>query len=346
MNKYALILAGGRGKRLWPISTVENPKQFLNLYGNEIMINETIRRIESLYNYRDIFIIINESQKDLAYRYIDGKIPKENIIIEPKSKNTAMGIFYASIKIKKMRGDGVISILSSDHYIKNENELVKNLKQGIKIAEEKNSLVILGINPTYAATGFGYIKCFKDKEYNCYKVKEFKQKPNAEKAKEFIKSGQYVWNSGMYIWNINTILDSFKQFLPQIYKFEKELYKSILTDSEEKITNQVYENIEEISIDKGILEKSKNINMIKGSFEWMDIGSIKDFFEIHPKDSNANTVIGNAILKETNESNIFSDNNEVIITVGVQNLSIIRSNGICLICDKERTKEIPQLLGI
>ena len=192
MNKYALILAGGKGKRLWPISTIENPKQFLNLYGNEIMINETIRRIESLYDYNDIFVIVNEAQKDLAYRYIDSKIPKENIIMEPISKNTAMGIFYAMLKIKKIKGDGIVSILSSDHYIKQEDKLVKDLKQGIKIADKKDSLVILGIKPTYPATGFGYIKCYEDNKDNCYKVEEFKQKPDLDTAKKFVESHQYV----------------------------------------------------------------------------------------------------------------------------------------------------------
>lgn len=346
MNKYALILAGGRGKRLWPISTKENPKQFLNLYGNEIMINETIKRIESLYDYKDIFIIINESQKDLAYRYIDNKIPKENIIMEPQSKNTAMGIFYATLKIRKMRENGIISILSSDHYIKNESELISNLKEGTNIAQKNKSLVIIGIEPTYPATGFGYIKCYKDKENKYNKVEEFKQKPDYETACKYIKSGEYAWNSEMYIWEIDTILKSFKKYLPKMYKFKERLYESILTNNEGNVTEEIYNNVEEISIDKGILEKSQNINMVKGKFEWMDIGSIKDFFEIHPKDSNLNTIIGNAIVKETNESNIFSDNEEIIVTIGVNNLNIIKSNGICLICDKERTKEIPELLKI
>ena len=344
MKKYALILAGGKGKRLWPISTAENPKQFLNLYGNEIMINETIRRIEKLFNYKDIFIIINENQKDLADRYIDNKIPKENIITEPESKNTAVGIFYAMLKIRKLRGNGVVSILSSDHYIKHEDMLIENLNEGIKIAQEKENLVIIGIHPTYPATGFGYIRCDNEKIDNSYQVLEFKQKPDIELAKQFIEDGRYVWNSGMYIWSINTILRSFKKFLPDIYKYRDELSEALYTKEEKAKIKKFYNNVEELSIDKGILEKSNNIRMIKGKFEWMDIGTIKDFFEIHPKDVNSNIIIGDAIVKETNESNIFSDGNEIVIAIGVNNLNIIRSNGICLICGKDKIKEIPEIL--
>ena len=346
MRKYALILAGGKGKRLWPISTTENPKQFLNLYGNEIMINETIRRIEKLFDYKDIFIIINESQKDLADRYIDNKIPKENIITEPMSKNTGIGIFFAMLKIKKMRGNGSVSILSSDHYIKNQEKFLEDINTGIEIAEKKNDLVIIGVNPTYPASGFGYIRCDENKKDNCYKVIEFKQKPDIEQAKKFIEDGRYVWNSGMYIWNINTILEGFKQYLPNIYKYKDSIFDVLCTKNENKEVNKFYANVDEISIDKGILEKAQNIKMIKASFEWMDIGTIKDFFEIHPKDVNSNIIIGDAIVKETNESNIFSDSGEKIIAVGVNNLNIIRSNGICLICGKDRTKDIPDLLNI
>ena len=344
MNNYALILAGGRGSRLWPISTRKNPKQFLNLYGNEIMINETIRRIEKKYDYNNIFVIINETQKDLAYRYIDNKIPKENIIMEPKGKNTAMCIFYATIKIKKMKGEGVITILSSDHYIKKENQLLKNLNEGIKVATQNNSLVIIGINPTYPATGFGYIK-YDSKNNN--KVIEFKQKPNLKTAQKYLHSKEYVWNSGMYIWKLSTILNCYKNFLPDLYKFKVKMYDAILTDKESDVINEIYmQDIKEASIDKGILEKADNINMIKGTFDWMDIGSIKDFFEIHPKDLNSNIIIGNAIVKETNKSNIFSDDEETIVAIGVENLDIIKSNGICLICSKEKTKEIPNLINM
>lgn len=328
MNKYALILAGGKGTRLWPISTEKKPKQFLNLYGNEIMINETIRRIEKIFDYENIFIIINEQQSDLAYRYIDNRVPRENIIIEPESKNTAMCIFYATLKIKKIKSDGIITILSSDHYI-----------------EEKDKLQESIITPTYPATGFGYIKYANTKDKDYYSVIEFKEKPKYDKALEYIKSNCYVWNSGMFIWKIESILKSFKDYLPNIYKFKDKLYTSIGTDKEQKIVKEIYKKIENISIDKGILEKANNVKMIRGNFKWMDIGNIKDFFEIHEREVNNNIIIGNLIIaKETSNTNILNKSDELLITIGLENVNIIKDNKVCIVCNKENINDLPQIL--
>ncbi len=344
MNKYALILAGGKGSRLWPISTLKRPKQFLNLYGNEIMINETIKRIEPLFDYKNIFIVINESQKELAYRYVDNNIPRENIIIEPEAKNTSMCIFYATLKIKKARGNGVVSILSCDHYIQKEEKMVENIKDGIEIAEKDDNLVIIGIKPTYPEVGFGYIKFKEDKETGYNIVTEFKQKPNYEDANEYVKAGTYLWNSGMYIWQLDVILENFKKFLPSIYSIKEKIYNAIGTDNEEAVIKKLYPIVEALSIDKGILEKSNNIKMVKGSFEWSDIGSIKSFFEMYAKDIDGNTTVGNVITRKANNCNIFSNNNQIVIAAGTKNLNIINDNGVCLIYDLESADELPDIL--
>lgn len=345
MNKYALILAGGKGTRLWPISTEKKPKQFLNLYGNEIMINETIRRIEEVFDYENIFIIINEQQSDLAYRYIDNRIPRENIIIEPESKNTAMCIFYATLKIKKIKSDGIITVLSSDHYIEEKDKLQESIITAMEVAMCKENLVTIGITPTYSATGFGYIKYSNTENKDYYSVIGFKEKPKYDEALEYIKSNCYVWNSGMFIWKIESILKSFKDYLPNIYKFKDKLYTSIGTDKEQKIVKEIYKKIENISIDKGILEKANNVKMIRGNFKWMDIGNIKDFFEIHERETNNNIIIGNLIIaKETSNTNILNKSDELLITIGLENVNIIKDNKVCIVCNKENINDLPQIL--
>ena len=345
MNKYALILAGGKGTRLWPISTEKKPKQFLNLYRNEIMINETIRRIEKIFDYENIFIIINEQQSDLAYRYIDNRVPRENIIIEPESKNTAMCIFYATLKIKKIKSDGIITVLSSDHYIEEKDKLQESIITAMEVAMCNENLVTIGITPTYPATGFGYIKYANTKDKDYYSVIEFKEKPKYDKALEYIKSNCYVWNSGMFIWKIESILKSFKDYLPNIYKFKDKLYTSIGTDKEQKIVKEIYKKIENISIDKGILEKANNVKMIRGNFKWMDIGNIKDFFEIHEREVNNNIIIGNLIIaKETSNTNILNKSDELLITIGLENVNIIKDNKVCIVCNKENINDLPQIL--
>ena len=279
MKNYLLIMSGGKGSRLWPISTEERPKQFLNLYSNEIMINETIRRVEKIYDFENIFIITNKEQEDLAYRYVDARVPRENIIIEPIMRNTAMAIFYGTTLIRKKRGDGTIAIFSSDHYIDEEEKFQNVVKDAINFVEQEDNILTIGIEATYPATRFGYIKYLKEnngsKHYN---VIEFKEKPNLEKATEFIDSKQYAWNSGMFFGKTNVILNNFQKYLPNIYKHIKEIENSGI-ELKEKI-EKIYSEVESISIDKGILEKSDSIKMLKANFGWTDIGDLKELFNV------------------------------------------------------------------
>lgn len=341
-KKYALILAGGKGTRLWPISTANKPKQYLNLYSENIMINETIKRIEKIFEYDNIFIITSIEQKELAIRYIDYKIPRENIIFEPMSKSTAMCIFYASIKILKQKGNGIVTILSSDHYIDETEKLISNIEEGIKIAKANENLVTIGIKPSYPATGFGYIKYYYDEKIKCNIVQEFKEKPIYEKAIEYLKSGEYYWNSGMFIWKITTILKNFEIFLPSIYKYKEEIENNL---ENFKKLEHIYNEVQAISIDKGILEKSKNIKMLKGEFEWMDIGSINDFFKIQEKNLNNNTNKGNFIENDVNNCNIYNDDKKVLIAMlGVEKLNVIKSNNVIFVANKDNMKDLPKLI--
>lgn len=342
MNRYVVILAGGKGSRLWPISTEKRPKQFLNLYGNEIMVNETIKRIESVIDYENIFIFVNEIQKEMANRYIDSRIPRENIICEPESKSTAMCIFYATLKIRKMKGDGIVCVLSSDHYIEKENELIKNINYGMQLAEKNDVLLTIGITPTYPSTEFGYIKYNEGEDFNS--IIEFKEKPDYKTAVEYINSNQYVWNTGMYIWKTDLILKKFQEYMPDIHKYQETLYNAIKSEEEQEVVREIYGKVENISICEGIFEKADDIKMIKADFKWMDIGSIKDFFEIYPKDNSENVIIGEAVIEDTNKSNILNNSEELLVAIGLENVNIIKDNGVCIICSKEKHNVLTQIL--
>ena len=336
-----IILAGGKGTRLWPISTSNKPKQYLNLYSDNIMINETIKRIETIFEYDNIFVITSIEQKELAERYIDYKIPRENIIYEPMSKSTAMCIFYASIRILEQKGDGIITILSSDHYISQTEKLVKNIEEGIKLASADETLVTIGIKPTYPATGFGYIKYCYDSNLKCNIVQEFKEKPVYEKAQKYLKSGKYYWNSGMFIWQISTILNNYKQFLPQIYNYKNEIKYNLLNAN---IIEKIYKEVQAISIDKGILEKSNNIKMIKGNFDWLDIGSINDYFKIQEKDMNNNVKKGKIIIEDVENCNIYNDDDIIVAIVGTKDLNIVKSNNVFFVGNKYKMEKLPNLI--
>lgn len=337
MNKYVLILAGGRGIRLWPISTSNKPKQFLNLYSSNIMINETINRIKSLFDYENIFIVVNKEQEEMAYKYVDYNVPRENIIVEPQAKNTAMCIFYASTIINKRLGNGVITILSSDHYIAENEVFIQVISNGIEIAEREKIIVTIGIKPNYPATGFGYIKVTNTENKKEFDVIEFKEKPNYDNALKYLESGEYYWNSGMFIIGLETIFYNFKKYLPKIYQ-NKEIIEN---ETNQGIINQIYTEVEAISIDKGILEKTENIKMIKGIFEWYDIGNLNDFFKIKEKNDNNNVEIGNVYTLDTQNTNIYNGNkDQLVVVLGNTDMNVINCNNVILVSEKDKMNDL------
>lgn len=192
---------------------------------------------------------------------------------------------------------------------------------------------------------FGYIKFADDKNKNYSIVEEFNEKPNKEKALNYFKSGKYYWNSGMFIWKIETILEEYRNYLPELYKYKEELEQTRASDNEKLKVERIYNKVESISIDKGILEKSQNVKMLKGHFEWLDIGSINDFFKIKDKDQNQNVKIGNVIVNDTKKTSIYNENaNFLIATIGVEDINIINCNNVILIAEKGKMNNLPRII--
>ena len=334
MNKYAIIMAGGDGTRLFPISTKNKPKQFLNLFGNGIMINETINRISKTIPVENIFIVINNSQKELAEKYIDKRIDKQKILFEPKASNTAICICYAMTYITEIYGDGIIGVFSTDHYIEDENKFNNILHKAMKYAEANNELIIIGIKPTFPSTQFGYIKYVDNKGYMKL-VKEFKEKPNEEQAKVYIRNG-YVWNSGIFIWNTYTIKKAFLDFMPQVYDKFRQIKKYIKTELFYEKLERLYDSIEPISIDIGIIEKIKNIRVILADYEWRDIGNLKILLELYYNKKINLQNLNNYLLVKSNNITTFSDNRErKFAIIGLKDIIVVESNNICFIANAD-----------
>lgn len=339
MKTFGVIMAGGGGTRFWPLSRQEHPKQLLNLSGKDIMVNETIERILSLTDRENIFIVTNSKQEEKMKEATGGLILSENILVEPTSRNTAACIGFAAQVIVKKYGDGVMCIFPSDHHIGNLPEFTRVIREAIKIAENENTLLTMGIAPTFPCTGYGYIRYEKDDKKTAKHVIEFKEKPDEVTAKEYVSSGEYLWNAGMFVWKASTILKAMQQLLPEMYLGLSTIGDSIGTPVEQQIIRETYLQLPSISIDYGIMEKSSNVKVLEADFGWSDVGAWDNINDLYKKDEDNNIIVGNSINIDTKDSIIFS-NKRLISTVGVDNLIIVETDDAIMVCNKNRAQDV------
>jgi len=259
MEHVAVIMAGGKGTRLWPLSTAERPKQFLPLLGDDTMIQCTVKRIAKSIKHENIFIVTSEKYRELSMSQLP-ELPSENILCEPVGKNTAPCIAMVTREVIKRFGDAIITVLASDHSINDTEEFIKTIKKAWTYAE-KDNIVTLGIPPAYPEIGYGYIKIGKEIDPNkpaVAVVDRFVEKPNLETAQQYLQSGDYVWNSGMFVWKNSVIYKCFQDFAPTIAQY---------------IDGEIdFMDMPSVSIDVAVMEKAANILVIKSTFDWDDIG--------------------------------------------------------------------------
>lgn len=343
MKTYGVIMAGGGGTRFWPLSRQEQPKQLLNLSGNDLMVNETIDRIATFTDKKDIFIVTNETQVPKMQEATATRIAKDHILAEPSARNTSACIGYAALEIVKKYGDGIMCIFPSDHFIKNQPEFTRVLKEAIRIAEEEDKLITLGITPTFPSTGYGYIKFDKTDDSLAKQVVEFKEKPNEQTARAYVASGEYAWNSGMFIWKASTILAAFEELLPEVSACLQEIGRAMNTPEEKEVIQKVYPTIPSISIDYGIMEKSPNVKVISAEFGWNDVGSWDNLGVLYDADAQGNVVAGKHIGIDTTDSIVYSKK-RLITTIGVEHLIVVETEDAILVCDKDRAQDVKKIV--
>lgn len=344
----AVIMAGGKGERFWPKSRTSLPKQFLTLTDNgKSMIQQTVERLESLIKIENIYVVTNELYENLVMEHLPN-LPKENIIIEPIAKNTAPCIGLAAVHIAKKNKDSKMIVLPSDHLIKFNDLFIETLKCSLKIVEDENNIATIGITPNYPETGYGYIKFQKSEKYeeiyNVYEVLKFVEKPNLEKAKEYLSTGKYLWNSGMFIWKTSTILNNFEKYLPETYKKLEEIKETIGTEKYFETLKEKFSEIESESIDYGIMEKAENIYVVPGNFGWDDVGSWLSLERINKTNQDGNVIKGNVISIKTKNS-IVQGTNKLIATIGVEDLIVVDTEDALLICNKNNTQDVKEVIN-
>ncbi len=352
--KFAVIMAGGRGERLWPLSTQEHPKQFLKLFGDETMLQATVNRIIPLIPWENIYVVTNKQHGHFVEEQLS-PLPPENIITEPVGRSTAPCIGLAATIIARRDPRGAMVVLPADHVIKDEDRFRKLINAGLTIASNGEYLITLGITPRHPATGYGYIQggdVFLELEgLEALKVERFTEKPDYETAVSFLKQGGYFWNSGMFMWRADTILDEIEVHLPRLHAGLKKIMDHLGSPNYQDILTKVYSSQETISIDHGVMEKSAHALVIPtGEIGWNDVGDWAAWAELFPRDAAGNVIQAPHIGIDTKDNVILSRstraNGRVIATLGVSNLIIIETDKAILVMDKDRAQEVKRLLKL
>ncbi len=348
-NVYAVIMAGGVGTRFWPRSTERSPKQLLEIVNKGTMIQNTVKRVSDLIEPHNILVVTSKLQKPLVVKQLP-HIPAENIIVEPIGRNTAPCIGLAALFVRRLDPEAVMVVLPADHLMADEAEFRRILNLAIWVAYESGKMITVGIQPMRPETGYGYIQVVDEDDgtnpyfsRGVYRVKTFAEKPNLQTARQFLQSGDFLWNSGMFVWRADTILREIQHLLPEMYEELAKVDEWIGSEKYEQAVETAYRIIRNISIDYGVMEKSRDVYVIKGNFGWSDVGSWDEVCRISGKDDLGNTVTGKAFLQETKNTLIYSGD-KFVATIGVEGLIIIATDNGVLVCKQGHSQDVKEVV--
>ncbi|MDC1027181.1 mannose-1-phosphate guanylyltransferase/mannose-6-phosphate isomerase [Candidatus Thioglobus sp.] len=346
MKIVPVILSGGSGTRLWPLSRQQYPKQFLSLLGNKSMFQETLLRLKGVSNLADPVIVCNENHRFLVAEQLNQiSINNAAIILEPIGRNTAPAITAAAMKIINDidTKNSIMLVLSADHQINDTDEFLKTINIA-KIHAKKGRLVTFGIVPNSPNTGFGYINYFEGLSSEVYEVKKFVEKPDQKTAESYLKDGSYLWNSGMFMFNPNQLVMELSMHSVEIVNAVKKSFDNATQDLDFiRLETQFFESSPSDSIDYALMEKSNNVVVIKLDAGWSDVGSWSSLYEISEKDKNGNVFKGDIFAEETYNSYIDSGSH-IIATIGVSNLVIVDTPDATLIASKDQSHKVQKIV--
>lgn len=345
-NVKAVILAGGSGTRLWPLSRLQLPKQFLNVQGDKTLLESTIQRLAPLIQPQDVVIITGaDHAKGEAYN----SLRPYQTLLEPVGRNTAPAIALAAtwLQLQAEETDPVMVVLPADHIVKDPDAFQQALQQAIDVANEGH-LVTFGIEPTRPDTGFGYIKASSgstpSSKNPALPAIEFTEKPDPARAEAFLAEGNYYWNSGMFVWRTSAILDEIKTHLPEVYGIAEEVRAAVMAgESFQEAIESHFANMPAISIDYGVLEKSRKVMLIPCNVGWSDVGSWDAVHDIAEKDDTGNAVQGRTIIKDCKNSLIHS-NHRLVAAVGLEDICIVETADAVLVTPLGQTQRVREVV--
>lgn len=348
---YVVILCGGGGTRLWPLSRNSTPKQFIELVGEETLFEKTLKRAQSLVNLDHIYIITNIQYLDEVQKY-SGLIPSANIIAEPVKKNTALAMGLAAILIHSRDSQAVIINLASDHLISNLAAFKETVLAAAQTAVTTQSIISIGIQPTFPHPGLGYIHRGQalpnHTDHPAYQVESFREKPSVKLATQYLATGEYYWNANLYTWSTSVILQEFALHAPRIYSHLQTIMQAISTPNFATVLDTEYKLCPEAQIDTAISEKTAKLVVIPGDFGWTDIGSWNVVHDESEKDKDHNALVereeGAEWIRLGTTNSLVSAGRKLVVTIGVDNLMIVDTPDALLVTTKERSQDIKQIV--
>lgn len=348
---YAMIMAGGGGTRLWPLSRADRPKQMLKLAGDRTLFQVAVDRLLGLFPADNILVVTSQFQAEI-FKEQSPEIPAENFIIEPEGRDTAAAIGLAAVILQQRDPEAIMAVVTADHFIEREGRFLHVLRAAEQVATE-GYLVTLGIQPTFPSTGFGYIQqgSYLGTYENIvsFKALSFKEKPDVDTAVKFIEGEDHSWNSGMFIWQIRQVLAEFERQMPKLFKALSKIGARYGKEDYDKVLRQEWKKLDKVSIDFGIMEGAENVAVIPArGLGWSDVGSWNAVFDALPHDADGNVFnVQHHISEDTRNSLVFTNglSDRLIVTIGVEDLIVVDTGDVILVCDKDHAQEVKTIVN-
>jgi len=344
-HTYAVIMAGGGGTRLWPVSRKEKPKQLLTLFGNETLFQSTVARLEKIFPSERILVVTVAEQAHEMREQVPS-IPEENYLIEPAPRGTASVVALAAAVLKKRDPQAVMAMQTADHHIRNDDLFQYLIGTAFDVAD-KGYLVTLGITPTFPSTGYGYIQQGEalsgDYNYPVYTVKRFEEKPDEATAQQLLRSGDHSWNSGMFVWRVDAILAEIEKQMPELYQAVNTIASAWDTPNRKDVIEQVWYDLKSQTIDYGIMEKAEKVAVLPaGGLGWSDVGSWDSLFEVLMPDKNGNVATNAQHLGlDTHNTLVYStDDQRLVVTIGLDDMVVVDAGDVLMICKVDQSQKV------
>jgi len=344
---YGVIMAGGSGTRLWPLSTRDHPKQFLSIGTDRSLIAQTAARLEGLIPPSKLFVVCGQNHAEK----LDGKVPgvtSEQIWVEPQAKNTGPALIWAAMKLRQRDPKALMAVFPADHLIlpSEWDQFSQDLKLGVQIARQEGALVTFGIPPKHPSTGFGYLergerRTIQGDDY--FSVQAFHEKPDQSTANSYLEDGGYFWNSGIFVWEVATFLDQWKKYQPAMFAAFEELAGQIGQNNYSKKLHETFRKVENISVDYAVMEKAERVFMVPARFGWDDVGNLMAFAKVLVPDGDQNITQGEVFCLEAT-GNVVVAQSKPVALIGTKDLMVVASEKAILILPKDRAQDVKKMV--